>query len=179
MILLCARKKRDPLRFAMQVLNAELGDRSRVHQRIEGFQREGILFLPVHRNRSDFRFQVEEGALRTGFASVPGFTEEMAGRIVEERRRVGPFTTLPDFLQRLSALRFPRPILLRLAGALEEAEEHRESAGRETKSGRGRPESAGRRASRRGGRRGRSAADRAKAQIALPLDGLSSQTGSG
>ena len=171
--LLCARKKRDPLRFARQVLNAELMGRAKVHQLTEGFQREGIVFLPVDRNLSGFQFKLENGAIRTGFAMIPGFTRSLGERVVAERKRGGDFSTLAEFLQRLAACHFPRPALLRIAQSLENSREVATISHETQQPARRRfgPEIRqtlpGRRKRRRGAGQGR------ERQIALPFDGAS------
>ncbi len=182
MLILAGRKAADPVRFAQRTLNASLHHRQKLHQLIEGFQREGIDILPLDRNRSGYGFTLEReeegGVLRAGFALVPGFTEELALRVREERDRVGEFPTLAEFLLRLADLRFPRPALLRLAKALYGGEAHpsRSAVDRSARATARRHVAAGKvdRAGRpsgwneRKGRKGRRT--RKNAQIALPLD---------
>ncbi len=71
-------------------------------------RRNGIRTLLPHVNRSDVRCTAEGGDLRIGLGFVRGWGEEVARRVVEERRRHGPYRSLPDFLRRtLAALKRP------------------------------------------------------------------------
>lgn len=66
-------------------------------------RRHGIETLLPHVNRSAVRATPEGKDLRIGLGFVRGWGEEMAGRVVAERERNGPFRSLPDFLRRTPA----------------------------------------------------------------------------
>jgi error-prone DNA polymerase len=87
-------------------------------------RRRGVAILPPDVNRSCVRCTVEEaameeeavateggtplGSIRVGIGFIRGWGEEMAGRVVAERARGGPFRSLVDFLRRTpAALRRP------------------------------------------------------------------------
>jgi error-prone DNA polymerase len=79
-------------------------------------KRHGVEILPPDVNRSGARCTVEEvdgtngagGALRVGLGFIRGWGEEVAERVVAERREGGPFRSLVDFLRRTpAALRRP------------------------------------------------------------------------
>ncbi len=80
-------------------------------------RRHGVGILPPDVNRSGVRCTVEEvdepervdeaegagAALRVGLGFIRGWGEEVAERVVAERRRNGPFRSLVDFLRRTPA----------------------------------------------------------------------------
>ena len=66
-------------------------------------RRHGIKTLLPHVNRSAVRATAEGKDLRIGLGFVRGWGEEIAERVVEEREKSGPFTSLPDFLRRTPA----------------------------------------------------------------------------
>jgi error-prone DNA polymerase len=66
-------------------------------------RRHGIETLLPHLNRSDVRCTAEGKDLRIGLGFVRGWGEDIAERVVAERKRNGPFRSLPDFLRRTPA----------------------------------------------------------------------------
>jgi error-prone DNA polymerase len=66
-------------------------------------RRHGIETLLPHVNKSAVRATAEGKDLRIGLGFVRGWGEEMAERVVAERKANGPFTSLPDFLRRTPA----------------------------------------------------------------------------
>ncbi len=66
-------------------------------------RRHGIETLLPHVNRSDVRCAAEGKDLRIGLGFVRGWGVEIAERVVAERKRNGPFRSLPDFLRRTPA----------------------------------------------------------------------------
>jgi error-prone DNA polymerase len=71
-------------------------------------QRNGIRILPPDINRSGVRCTAEGDDLRVGLGFVRGWGEEIAGRVVRERKRGGPYRSLVDVLRRTpAALRRP------------------------------------------------------------------------
>jgi len=66
-------------------------------------RRNGIQVLSPEINRSEVRCTPEGKDLRVGLGFLRGWGEEMAERIVEERRRGGPYESPVDFLRRTPA----------------------------------------------------------------------------
>ncbi len=66
-------------------------------------QRNGIRILLPALNRSGVRCTPEGSDLRVGLGFVRGWGTEIAGEVVEERERKGPYRSLVDFLRRTSA----------------------------------------------------------------------------
>ncbi|HXF63378.1 MAG TPA: error-prone DNA polymerase [Caldilineaceae bacterium] len=80
-------------------------------------RRHGLAVLPPDINLSQWRYTVENGALRTGLAAVSGLGESGYARIAEARQQ-GPFTDLRDLLHRTC---LPKRLIANLirAGALD------------------------------------------------------------
>ncbi len=66
-------------------------------------RRHGIRTLLPDINQSDVRCTAEKCDLRVGLGFIRGWGEETAERVVKERKRSGPFRSLPDFLRRTPA----------------------------------------------------------------------------
>ena len=65
-------------------------------------RRLGITVVPPDVNRSQYRYVARNGVIQVGFMAVSGFRDEIAREIEIERARNGHFTTLDDFLRRIS-----------------------------------------------------------------------------
>jgi error-prone DNA polymerase len=66
-------------------------------------KRRGIGVLGPDVNRSEPKFTVEDGAIRVSLSQIRGIGEGVIARIVAERERGGPFRSLRDFCERVSA----------------------------------------------------------------------------
>jgi len=66
-------------------------------------RRNGVRTLLPHVNRSDVECTCEGDDLRVGLGFVRGWGKDIAGRVVRERERHGPFGSLADFLRRTPA----------------------------------------------------------------------------
>ena len=86
-------------------------------------RRVGVRVLPPSVNRSEADFTIEEGAVRTGFASVAHLAEPSTKAILESRRP-GRFLALADFLARVRATR-EEVLALVASGAFDEIEPDR------------------------------------------------------
>ena len=90
-----------PLEFLCAMFNNKNSDK--YDPIIEDCQRYDIKILPPRLNASFYDFTTENGAIRFGFRGVVGMGGESAGaikRIVDERRKNGPFTDVREFLLR-------------------------------------------------------------------------------
>lgn len=119
------RKSLDPAGFAAAALSERIGDAKSVRGLAAAFRREGVSILPLHRNRSAYRFLREGERVRAGLGIVRGMTAEWAARFEQEREVRGEYRSGADLLERLAARRFPRPLLLALARAFDGGEEER------------------------------------------------------
>ncbi|MEA3336948.1 MAG: error-prone DNA polymerase [Chloroflexota bacterium] len=84
---------------------------------INDAKRRGISILPADINGSGVAYQLTDGAIRIGLASIKGVGEQGGERILLARRD-GPFSSLADFCRRT---RLPRLLVERLilAGAID------------------------------------------------------------
>ncbi|MFH1278807.1 MAG: PHP domain-containing protein [Candidatus Eisenbacteria bacterium] len=117
------RKGADPVGFAAAALSARIIDAKDPRGLAAGLRREGVTFLPLHMNRSCYRFRREGDRVRAGLGIVRGMTAEWAARFEEEREIRGEFRSTADLLERLAARRFPRPLVLELARVFRGREE--------------------------------------------------------
>ncbi len=99
-------KARYPLEFFCTVINNGGGFYSR-QVYLNALSRTGFPLLPPDVNRSAGPYTVErrehsEGALRTGLCQLKGVDDSCIRKLLEERRRRGPFADFQDFLMRLN-----------------------------------------------------------------------------
>jgi len=70
---------------------------------LEECRRMGLEILPPDVNRSRWRFTGGDGRVRVGLMQVKGLKAATAARIVRDREKNGPYTSLADFLERTGA----------------------------------------------------------------------------
>lgn len=95
-----------PAEYMIAFLNSQTGYYdTRVY--VEEARRLGVTVLPPDVNKSLREFELEQvdgrPGLRVGLDRVRGLSATTLERILEERKRSGPFLSLPDFLERSSA----------------------------------------------------------------------------
>jgi len=125
-------KAHHPAEFMAATLTSEMSDSARVVTLIEECRRMGMTILPPDVNRSQWRFTIEEGAIRFGLGAVRNVGESAVDALVAARRGVtagaaatappaaaGPFRDLFDLASRLDARSMNRRVLesLVMAGA--------------------------------------------------------------
>jgi error-prone DNA polymerase len=92
---------------------------------VKDAQRHGVRVLPVDITKSDWRCNIENGALRLGFNYARGLRAEIAHELVTKR----PFASILDLTNRVPALRKDELRLLASIGALNPLEAtHRRNA---------------------------------------------------
>jgi len=84
---------------------------------VEDMRRGGVECLPPDINASHAFFTVENGAVRYALGALKGVGEKAMEALVEERDRVGSFTSLEDFAARIDPRLLNRRQLESLAGA--------------------------------------------------------------
>ena len=95
---------------------------------VKDAQRHGVRVLPVDIAKSDWRCNIEQGALRLGFNYSRGLRAEAAQLIVKERARQ-PFLSIVDLTRRVPELRKDEVRQLASIGALNALEDtHRRDA---------------------------------------------------
>lgn len=108
----CYLKCHFPNIFVCALLNSQpmgfYSPRALIHEA----QSQGVSFLPLDINSSDWDYTIEDHAVRQGFRSLAGALEKPLKAIIEERQLRGPFTSLENFLSRCN---LSRRILIHLA----------------------------------------------------------------
>ncbi len=97
-----------PVEYMSAVLTADAGDTEKIAEIIHECERMGIEVLPPDINESFGPFSVvpatdtEPAKIRFGLTTIKNFGEGIAETIIEERKQQGPFTTLGNFLSRIT-----------------------------------------------------------------------------
>ena len=93
-----------PVEYMSAVLTADAGDVERIYESIHECERMGIEVLPPDINESFADFSVIPGTqtIRFGLTTIKNFGEAISEAIIAERKASGPFTTMQDFLSRLT-----------------------------------------------------------------------------
>jgi error-prone DNA polymerase len=94
-----------PAEFTCALINSQPMGFYASHTLLEDAKRHGVQALPVDPNISDWNCDVvtfEDGkkAIRLGFRVVHGLGKSEAEKLIEERKKRGPFQSLSDFLSR-------------------------------------------------------------------------------
>lgn len=116
----CYLKRHHPDAFTCSLLNSQPMGFYPPRQLIAEAQRNGVHFLPLDVQFSEWDYTLVEQrasllhAVRTGFRSVYGLREDHAQTIIQAREQSGVFLGLTDFVKRT---RLPRQVLVRLAAA--------------------------------------------------------------
>ncbi|MEJ5343010.1 MAG: DNA polymerase III subunit alpha [Thermogutta sp.] len=95
-----------PLQFMAALLSSDISTRNFTRkdslvEHLEDCHRMGLVVLPPDINRSEVEFTVMDGKIVFGLAAIKGCGGSAAERIVEERRRNGPYKSLFEFCERL------------------------------------------------------------------------------
>jgi DNA polymerase-3 subunit alpha len=95
-----------PLQFMAALLSSDISNRNFTRkdslvEHLEDCHRMGLVVLPPDINRSEVEFTVADGKIVFGLAAIKGCGGSAAERIVEERRRNGPYKSLFEFCERL------------------------------------------------------------------------------
>ncbi len=93
-----------PAIYMSSVLTADSGDVEKIAETIHECKRIGMPILPPDVNESFSQFTViknKEDTIRFGLVTIKNFGQGIATAIIEERKRVGHFKSLSDFLERV------------------------------------------------------------------------------
>ena len=93
-----------PVEYMSAVLTADAGDVERIYESIHECERMGIEVLPPDINESFADFSVIPGTqtIRFGLTTIKNFGEAISEAIIEDRKAHGPYTSMQDFLSRLT-----------------------------------------------------------------------------
>ncbi len=120
-----------PVEYMSAVLTADAGDTEKISEIIHECDHMHIEVLPPDINESFGPFSVvpaHDGApakIRFGLTTIKNFGEGISEAIIEERKANGPFTSLGDFLSRITNRNLNKKSLeaLIMAGAFDQFEE--------------------------------------------------------
>ena len=90
--------------YMSAVLTADAGDVDRIYESIHECERMGIEVLPPDINESfaDFSVVPDTQKIRFGLTTIKNFGEAISEAIIEDRKAHGPYTSMQDFLSRLT-----------------------------------------------------------------------------
>lgn len=91
-----------PVEFMAALMTSVMDQTTKVSQYILTCRQMGIEILPPDVNHGEERFTTEGNAIRFALAAIKGIGKPVIREIVAEREANGPFTTLKDFVERLS-----------------------------------------------------------------------------
>ncbi|HEX4798932.1 MAG TPA: DNA polymerase III subunit alpha [Candidatus Paceibacterota bacterium] len=120
-----------PVEYMSAVLTADSGDTEKIAEIIHECVRMGIAVLPPDINESFAPFSVvsaraaEPSKIRFGLTTIKNFGEGIADAIIEERKARGNFTSVQDFLTRVTNKNLNKKSLeaLIMVGAFDSFEE--------------------------------------------------------
>ncbi|OGI93529.1 DNA polymerase III subunit alpha [Candidatus Nomurabacteria bacterium RIFCSPLOWO2_01_FULL_40_18] len=90
-----------PIEYMAAILTAESGDIEKISEIINECKNMNIPVLPPHINESYGGFTVVEGKIRFGFYTIKNLGTDIADHIIAERKAVGKFKSISDFLDRI------------------------------------------------------------------------------
>ncbi|MFR0741204.1 MAG: DNA polymerase III subunit alpha [Roseburia sp.] len=91
-----------PVEFMAALMTSVLDNTSKVSEYIYTCRQMGIAILPPDINEGEGGFSVSGQAIRYGLSAIKSIGRPVIDAIVEERKIRGTFTTLKDFITRLS-----------------------------------------------------------------------------
>ena len=91
-----------PVEFMAALMTSVLDNTSKVSEYIYTCRQMEIAILPPDINEGEGGFSVSGQAIRYGLSAIKSIGRPVIDAIVEERKIRGPFTTLKDFITRLS-----------------------------------------------------------------------------
>ena len=91
-----------PVEFMAALMTSVLDNTSKVSEYIYTCRQMGIAILPPDINEGEGGFSVSGQAIRYGLSAIKSIGRPVIDAIMEERKIRGPFTTLKDFITRLS-----------------------------------------------------------------------------
>ncbi|NEZ04070.1 DNA polymerase III subunit alpha [Wenzhouxiangella sp. XN201] len=100
-----------PAEFMAAVLSADLDKTDKISNLIEDCRLMGLDILPPDVNRSAYRFEVDEGAIRYGLGALKGVGRAAVENLVEVRERLGRFDSPAQFCREVDLSRLNRRTL--------------------------------------------------------------------
>ena len=91
-----------PVEFMAALMTSVVDNPSKVAEYILTCRQMGIQILPPDINCGESSFSVDGGNIRYGLSAIKGVGKPVIDAIIQERELRGPFTSLKDFIERLS-----------------------------------------------------------------------------
>lgn len=91
-----------PVEFMAALMTSVMDNSSKVSEYIYACRQMKIEILPPDINKGYGKFTVEDGKIRYGLAAIKSVGKPVIESIIREREENGDFTTLKDFMERLS-----------------------------------------------------------------------------
>lgn len=91
-----------PVEFMAALMTSVIDNSSKVSEYILACRQMGIQILPPDINAGESSFSVRENSIRYGLSAIKSIGKPVIDTIVKERQERGAFTTLKDFITRLS-----------------------------------------------------------------------------
>ena len=110
-------KAHHPAEFMAATLTSEMADSARIVTLIEECKRLGLAILAPDVNRSEWKFTLEDGAIRFGLGAVRNVGASAVEAIVAARGAGEPFADLFDLARRLDLRTMNRRVLESLVSA--------------------------------------------------------------
>ncbi|TVQ28449.1 MAG: DNA polymerase III subunit alpha [Wenzhouxiangella sp.] len=116
-----------PAEFMAAVLSADLDKTDKIANLIEDCKAMGLTILAPDVNRSAYRFEVEDGAIRYGLGAIKGVGAGAVESLIDARERLGRFTSLGELCREVDLGRLNRRTLETLvrSGACESISDNR------------------------------------------------------
>ncbi len=110
-----------PLEFMAALMTSVIDNSSKVCEYIFSCRDMGISILPPHVNESEGTFSVSGNSIRYGLNAVKSVGRNIVESIVKERRKNGNYSSLENFIERLSKSEMTKRIVENLikAGAFD------------------------------------------------------------
>lgn len=107
-----------PTEFMTAILSCDLDNTDKVVTYIQDCKRMKMEILPPCVNHSHFEFTIpKENQIRFGLGAIKGLGSGIIQTIVEERKKGGPFLSVPEFISRVDARKLNKKFMESLVKA--------------------------------------------------------------
>ena len=100
-----------PAEFMAAVLSADQDKTDKIANLVEDCKAMGLSILPPDINRSVYRFEVEDGAIRYGLGAIKGVGAGAVDNLIQARARLGEFDSLATLCREVDLSRLNRRTL--------------------------------------------------------------------
>lgn len=92
-----------PVEFMAALMTSVIDNASKVSEYIQVCRQMGIKILPPDINKGVSEFSVSNGSIMYGLSAIKSVGKNVIEELVKEREEHGPYTSLKDFIYRLSS----------------------------------------------------------------------------